>query len=135
HITNQLAQIIGLIERLSAKVESDHQRLMEYANISAVQDVAAKKPSSKPPTINILAFVKQEYAKNPNFFRKYITDEEEAVAIETLLYRGPDALTHALALQSQLDALLAAEGPGGPGVAPLFREVFDLIQLGLSARP
>jgi hypothetical protein len=60
-------------------------------------------------------------------------DEEAVVEIASLLYRGPAALKHALALQPQLDARLAAEGPGGPGVTALLHEVFDLIQLGLGA--
>ncbi len=60
-------------------------------------------------------------------------DAEAVVDIETLLYRGGDALRRALALQPQLDARLAAEGPGGPGVAALLHEVFDLIELGLGA--
>jgi len=60
-------------------------------------------------------------------------DEEAVVEIASLLYRGPAALKHALALQPQLDARLAAEVPGGPGVTALLHEVFDLIQLGLGA--
>ncbi len=60
-------------------------------------------------------------------------DDASVVEIETLLYSGPDALRRALALRLQLDARLAADGPGGPEVTALLGEVFDLIQLGLGA--
>jgi hypothetical protein len=60
-------------------------------------------------------------------------DESDVVAIEALLYRGPAALKHALALRPELEALLADRNGGSPRLAELLREVFDLVQLGLGA--
>ncbi|HTT66703.1 MAG TPA: hypothetical protein VMF70_01615 [Gemmatimonadales bacterium] len=60
-------------------------------------------------------------------------DESEVVPVESLLYRGPAALKHALALQPEIEALLAARNGGAAQLAALVREVFDLVQLGLGA--
>jgi hypothetical protein len=60
-------------------------------------------------------------------------DEAEVVPIESLLYRGAAALKHALALRSELEALLAARNGGSPRIAELLRELFELVQLGLGA--
>ncbi|HXY19827.1 MAG TPA: hypothetical protein VEH83_07500 [Gemmatimonadales bacterium] len=58
-------------------------------------------------------------------------DESGIVPVESLLYRGQAALKHALALQPEIEALLAARNGGGAQLAALVREVFDLVQLGL----
>lgn len=58
-------------------------------------------------------------------------DESDVVPVESLLLRGPAALRHALALQPEIESLLAARNGGGPRLAALVREVFDLVQLGL----
>ncbi|HXY68443.1 MAG TPA: hypothetical protein VEH62_03275 [Gemmatimonadales bacterium] len=59
--------------------------------------------------------------------------DEAVVPVESLLYRGAAALKHALALQPEIEALLAARNGGGAQLAALVREVFDLVQLGLGA--
>ena len=58
-------------------------------------------------------------------------DESDVVPVESLLYRGTAALKHALALQAEIEALLAARNGGAAPLAALVREVFDLVQLGL----
>jgi chemotaxis protein histidine kinase CheA len=58
-------------------------------------------------------------------------DESGVVPVESLLYRGHAALKHALALQPEIEALLAARNGGAAQLAALVREVFDLVQLGL----
>jgi hypothetical protein len=60
-------------------------------------------------------------------------DEADVVPIEALLYRGPGALKHALALRPELEALIAARDGYSPRLTELLREVFDLVQLGLGA--
>jgi hypothetical protein len=60
-------------------------------------------------------------------------DEADVVPIESLLYRGPAALERALALQPEIEAVLATRTGGPERFAALLREVFDLVHLGLGA--
>ena len=60
-------------------------------------------------------------------------DEAGVVPIESLLYGGTAALQRALALQPEIEALLAAPTSDAEQVAALLREVFDLVQLGTGA--
>jgi hypothetical protein len=59
--------------------------------------------------------------------------DEDVVPVEDLLYRGQDALRRALELRAELAALAAAPGAGTARLYELQREVFDLVELGLSA--
>jgi hypothetical protein len=59
--------------------------------------------------------------------------EEDVVPVESLLYRGQDALHRALELKAELAALAAAPGSATARLYELQREVFDLVELGLSA--
>jgi len=59
--------------------------------------------------------------------------DADVVPIESLLYGGTAALERALALQPEIEALLAARNGGAAQVAALLHEVFDLVQLGLGA--
>jgi hypothetical protein len=58
---------------------------------------------------------------------------EPAVPIESLLYRGQDALRRALDLKAELASLAASPGKNTSRLYELQREVFDLVELGLSA--
>jgi len=60
-------------------------------------------------------------------------DETDIVPIESLLYGGTAALERVLALQPEIEALLATRNGGSEKVAALLREVFDLVHLGLGA--
>ena len=63
-----------------------------------------------------------------------VRPEPEIVPIEVLLYRGTDALERAVALRQEVEELLAAHDGGSPRLSELLGEVFDLVELGLSAR-
>jgi hypothetical protein len=60
-------------------------------------------------------------------------DDTDVVPIESLLYGGRAALQRALALQPEIEALLAESTGDAAKVAALLREVFDLVQLGTGA--
>jgi len=62
-----------------------------------------------------------------------LAPDGEVVPIETLLYRGQTALRRALELRSDLAALARAPGNDAARLYELQREVFDLVELGLSA--
>jgi hypothetical protein len=58
---------------------------------------------------------------------------DESVPIESLLYRGQAALRRVLELRTELAALAASPGTAPARLYELQREVFDLVELGLSA--
>jgi hypothetical protein len=60
-------------------------------------------------------------------------DDTDVVPIESLLYQGRAALQRALALQPEIEALLAESNGDAEKVSALLREVFDLVQLGTGA--
>ena len=62
-----------------------------------------------------------------------LAPEENVVPIETLLYNGQAALRRALELKAELAALAASPGQASARLYELQREVFDLVELGLSA--
>ena len=62
-----------------------------------------------------------------------LAPEENVVPIETLLYNGQSALRRALELKAELAALAASPGQASARLYELQREVFDLVELGLSA--
>ena len=53
--------------------------------------------------------------------------------IDNLLYRGQDALRRALELKEEVARLAASPGKNTARLYELQREVFDLVELGLSA--
>ncbi len=62
-----------------------------------------------------------------------LAPEENVVPIETLLYNGQAALRRALELKAEVAALAASPGQASARLYELQREVFDLVELGLSA--
>ena len=58
---------------------------------------------------------------------------ETSVPIESLLYRGQNALRRALELKEEVARLAASPGKNTARLYDLQREVFDLVELGLSA--
>lgn len=62
-----------------------------------------------------------------------LAPDEEIVPIESLLYRGQDALRRALDLKAELAALASTPGKASSRLYELQREVFDLVELGLRA--
>ncbi|MGA2384480.1 MAG: hypothetical protein ABSG61_13720 [Gemmatimonadales bacterium] len=62
-----------------------------------------------------------------------LAPDEEIVPIESILYRGQAALRRALELKSELATLAASPGQASGRLYELQREVFDLVELGLSA--
>ena len=62
-----------------------------------------------------------------------LAPDAEVVPIEALLYNGQAALRRALELKAELAALAASPGQASARLYELQREVFDLVELGLSA--
>ena len=62
-----------------------------------------------------------------------LAPDEEVVPIEALLYNGQAALRRALELKAEMAALATSPGQVSARLYELQREVFDLVELGLSA--